>query len=236
MNRNLKWNAINGSKRPRRQCYQLLPDDEGEGNNNITDGSIEENINLGNLRSDDYIEKLLDPGETLLTLSLKFNCPVAELKRINHILRDNEIFARRKIKVPIKPGSFVSERLASVHVSNGTSKSDETIIPDNNRPLNPTFSAIGNISLDTVSACNLQVNHEEYPRVSPSLQKENIYLEVNCSSIETENKDLNVNKISSSKCSGADWGMSWLQLVICALLLGFAGPLIYIFFMTERKH
>jgi hypothetical protein len=69
--------------------------------------------------------------------------------------------------------------------------------------------------------------------------------------IATENFDLECCTVplipqdgsSSSKdvksvysCNGADWGLSWLQLLIWSLLLGFAGPVLYVIYVTEGSN
>lgn len=35
------------------------------------------------------------------------------------------------------------------------------------------------------------------------------------------------------KCSGDNWGLSWMQLLVFSLLLSFAGPIIYILYIAE---
>lgn len=41
--------------------------------------------------------------------------------------------------------------------------------------------------------------------------------------------------IDTFNCSGADWGLSWAHLLGVSLLLGFAGPLIYILYIAEES-
>ena len=66
--------------------------------------------------SDPYIVVQLNPdGDKLSTLSLKYNVPVAEIKRINKIFKENELFALSKVKIPVKPQSFLTESHPEVH-------------------------------------------------------------------------------------------------------------------------
>lgn len=65
--------------------------------------------------------------------------------------------------------------------------------------------------------------------------------DVECSSsplIPQEDCSLATNERSMFSCNGADWGLSVLQLIICSLLLGFAGPVLYVIYLTEdsKKH
>jgi LysM repeat protein len=53
----------------------------------------------------------VQPGETLASLSLKYNVPLAELKRVNNLISGNEFFALKRIKIPVKPDSLLTEIL-----------------------------------------------------------------------------------------------------------------------------
>jgi hypothetical protein len=68
---------------------------------------------------------------------------------------------------------------------------------------------------------------------------ENFDLECSTSPlIPQEGSSLSKDEKSMYSCNGADWGLSWLQLLICSLLLGFAGPVLYVIYLTEdsNKH
>jgi len=53
-------------------------------------------------REDEFIERLVLPSDTLQGIALIYNTSVAELKKLNHILSEAELHARRVIKVPSK--------------------------------------------------------------------------------------------------------------------------------------
>jgi len=64
---------------------------------------------------DQTIECDIQPSETLHSMSLKYNIPVAELKRVNNIILENEFFALKRIKIPVKPSSFLKDLIPGVH-------------------------------------------------------------------------------------------------------------------------
>ncbi|KAK7867676.1 hypothetical protein R5R35_011553 [Gryllus longicercus] len=258
MNRASKWyQTTRENRRPRRQCYQPLNADEHfEHEANELGCGVADTLTLAPIQPELYVEKLLEPGDTLQTLSLQFNCPVAELKRINHILRDNEIYARRKIKVPVKPGSVLTEKLAGVHsnglknegskecakIASSTDEENEDIAIKKLKSVEPTQLSFQYFDLNKYSKCETILNNPSDPSTSFSLaSNENTLL------LETDNSGTSLetnapHEINSNnenipfKCNGADWGLSWLQIVICALLLGFGGPLfIYIFYIVEKN-
>jgi len=57
------------------------------------------------------IEMEVQPGATLASIALKYNIPVAELKRVNNLLADNELFALKRLKIPVRPNSVLTEIL-----------------------------------------------------------------------------------------------------------------------------
>jgi len=83
-------------------------------------------IDAGNAPSapplDQCVEAELQPGDTLASTSLKYNIPVAELKRVNNILAENQFYALKRIKIPIKTASLLTELLPSVHQAKGEAK------------------------------------------------------------------------------------------------------------------
>jgi hypothetical protein len=50
---------------------------------------------------------------SLHSLSMKFGVSVTDLKRINNLQNDREIFALKAIRIPIKPNSLLSEQYAN---------------------------------------------------------------------------------------------------------------------------
>eukprot|EP00092_Neocalanus_flemingeri_P021746 GFUD01023589.1.p1 GENE.GFUD01023589.1~~GFUD01023589.1.p1 ORF type:complete len:282 (-),score=91.40 GFUD01023589.1:130-975(-) len=108
----------------RRQGYdRVKEDDEGESLLGT------DTLQLGNLHPkkrgdwspsrhqprDQTIECDIQPADTLLSLSLKYNIHLAELKRVNNILNDGEFFALKRIKIPVRPTSLLNELLPGVH-------------------------------------------------------------------------------------------------------------------------
>lgn len=62
-----------------------------------------------------YIDYELDTSrhDTLHTISMKFGVSITDLKRLNNLQNDRDIYALKFIKIPIKPNSYQSELYAS---------------------------------------------------------------------------------------------------------------------------
>jgi len=71
---------------------------------------------------DQCVEAEVQPGDTLTKISLKYNIPVAELKRVNNILSEQQFYALKRIKIPVRAASLLTELLPAVHQAKGESK------------------------------------------------------------------------------------------------------------------
>lgn len=49
----------------------------------------------------DYIIYVVQPGDTLQSISVKYSCPIPSIKRLNHIWSDHEFHARSRLKLPV---------------------------------------------------------------------------------------------------------------------------------------
>ncbi|XP_008556573.2 lysM and putative peptidoglycan-binding domain-containing protein 4 [Microplitis demolitor] len=176
----------------------------------------------------------LKPEDTLQALSLRYHCTISELKRINNIHKENEIYARRVIKIPVQPFSILTE--------------NEKLIDIDDQP-DPLPSSS--------SSAQLIINLSD-GNVSKETDINTLILNSVCepSNKFTSNQDIDINAddetnellareprdstpeakvIDSFKCSGADWGLSLIHLILLFLLLGIILPIIYIFYIAEHS-
>uniref|UniRef100_A0A182WM71 LysM domain-containing protein n=1 Tax=Anopheles minimus TaxID=112268 RepID=A0A182WM71_9DIPT len=78
-----------------------------------------------------WLEAQILPGDTLQAIALRFNCSIPQLKKLNKIDKDNEIYARNVIRVPVTPLSILLETLPRVHTSGNSSPKNITHTPPN---------------------------------------------------------------------------------------------------------
>lgn len=175
------------------------------------------------------------------------------MKRINKIEKEYEIHARKIIKVPVTPHSLLLENQPIVHRSGQSSpKHGETkenlLKPEFNEKLlvaavtSSTEPSINDIILNTPIASN---HYVDTPKIildhsssieDPLLGDEtNGYNGIGSSrsrphSISGQNMDL-----KDLTCSGSDCDISWIFLLVCILVLCFAIPLIYVFYIAEHE-
>ncbi|XP_053986172.1 lysM and putative peptidoglycan-binding domain-containing protein 3 [Hylaeus volcanicus] len=219
----------------------LYSDDENSGN--------EDNIPLQSCtkvkslpRKVEVINVQLNSEDTLQALALRYRCTISELKRINKIHKENEIYARRIIKVPIQPFSILTETLEQTQ--SGPADRSEVSIPSldeeaiNTTTKDPLLGSAKNSVVNELPTA--EINTIILNSVCEPLSSYNSNNSLDIASSEcdqllasTETTSNTFHLIDTFKCSGDDCGLSWTQLLGFSLLLGFAGPIIYILYITE---
>ncbi|XP_028175411.1 lysM and putative peptidoglycan-binding domain-containing protein 3 isoform X2 [Ostrinia nubilalis] len=219
------------------------------GNNKKEDNDQSE-IQLHKMKPQEhYIEAQVQEGDTLQAIALRFYCSISELKRINQIHKDNEIFARRTVKVPVTPYSVLTERLPLPQAEPVPSTSSHVpIIPvqdflhNNNHNGQPMLDnlpreekAINNT--DYAIDCNTVVmNSTLAPSVVP-------FTDTELNDPVSEDTQLLPNKpklsveavvVKELTSHGADFGLKWFHLACVILILCFVVPLLYILINVHK--
>ncbi|KAM3960322.1 lysM and putative peptidoglycan-binding domain-containing protein 3 [Aphomia sociella] len=220
-------------------------------NNKKDDPDGTSDIMLHKIRTQDhFIEAQVQEGDTLQAIALKFYCSVSELKRINQIHKDNEIYARRTIKVPVTPYSVLTERIPSQHPesipSTSTDAPTNLVLQDllqNNHNATPPRNNPQTESINvrengdhTIDCNSIVLNSTLAPSVTP-------YTDVDPNEPVSEDTQLLPNKqkepvetivVKELISHGADFGLKWYHLVLCMLILGVVIPLVYVMFYLDK--
>lgn len=165
---------------------------------------------------------------------------VAELKRLNHILNDNEIYAKGVVKVPDRPFSTI---LAAVHSSGRNSPNGKTTIKKNDH-LDLLENKLRNsLLLDVPSTSNSESFNEVIFNSTISSKSCDT---INENESETLCDDEHVTLlprplqrqypevVSKISCSGVDADISWIALVVIIIIAVVTLPLIFIFYLYEH--
>ncbi|CAL7949878.1 unnamed protein product [Xylocopa violacea] len=217
----------------------LYSDDENSGDEDAIPLQ-QRNKSVSLPRKVEVINVPLKSDDTLQALALRYRCTISELKRINKIHKENEIHARRFIKVPIQPFSLLTETLEQSH-SGQVNHSEVSIFTpgeerENEIMKDPLLNLIKNPIVTELPKA--EINTIILNSVCEPLSSYNNSLEITSSEcdqllIPAENNVEHSHLTDTFKCSGDDCGLSWTQLLGFSLLLGFAGPIIYILYITE---
>lgn len=170
------------------------------------------------------IEKDIEDGDTLQSIAIKYHCTIEDLKRLNNIHKENEIYARNKIKVPIHP---ISMAIAGVHDPCISNLRTELIDLSD---ITPTIK-----SQDDTIVNEIIFNSSIVQQTSETKDDiiDNIYDEEVCL---LPNEVITEPILTKLNCNGADGDIPLMGLLVFIVILIFAVPLIYVFYVAEHHH
>lgn len=162
-------------------------------------------------------------GETLASLAIRFNVSVADVKRLNKIDKDNEIFARKTLRIPITPHNILldTSSLPSVHKSGTNSPKHMPQSQNGATALDPQL----NEKLIVASVAN-----SEY--VNDVILNSRVTLQAYTDDVTADEQPQPTVILAKPRMdfsfNGSDCDMNWVCLFFCILALCFAIPLIYV--------
>lgn len=195
---------------------------------------------------------------SLLSVDVTFNIyyyikcmfQISELKRINHIHKDNEIFARRTVKVPVTPYSVLTELIptqpSEPTPSTSTSPTNNVIkellnTNNFNELLNQNNLSINNTKPKDDGQCAIDcntvvMNSTVTPSVVPYTDSEQNELATEDTQLLPSKEKISVEAVVVKELTshGADFGLKWFHLVCVMLVLGVVIPLIYVLFYLDK--
>lgn len=181
-------------------------------------------------RKVEVINVPLKSEDTLQALALRYRCTISELKRINKIHKENEIHARRFIKVPVQPYSLLTETLEQ-NQSGQQDQSEVSISTASEENRTESSHVVAELPNSEINAIILNSVCEPLSSYNNINSMEIASSESDQLIPETEITRQSSNLTDTFKCSGDDCGISWTQLLGFSLLLGFAGPIIIIYIL-----
>lgn len=192
-----------------------------------------------------FIEAQVREGDTLQAIALRFYCSISELKRINHIHKDNEIFARRTIKVPVTPYSVLTELIPVHHpeptpsTSSRTPNSLQELLQNNEISESDKIIPTPEESELSVDCNTVVMNSTIAPSVIPYTDVEPPEKVTEDTCLLPNNQKISVEAVVVKELTshGADFGLKWFHLVCFMLILGVVVPLVYImFYLDKHEH
>ncbi|XP_048360477.1 lysM and putative peptidoglycan-binding domain-containing protein 3 isoform X1 [Sphaerodactylus townsendi] len=200
------------------EVYELRP----RGREKVRQSSTRE-------RTDDviFITKDIQEGDTLNAIALQYCCSVADIKRLNNLITDQDFFALRSIKIPVKKFSVLTEThcfTKSRQVSRSASTSHSADFPDATHTLENTTETVGNFlkvvdrDIEQIVKCNA-TKRENLNEVVSALSTQQ-------PSFEAEGKPIK----RKDPYYGADWGIGWWTAVVIMVVVGIVTPVFYLLY------
>lgn len=211
-----------------------LSEDDGESYELRPRGRERQRRSTSRERMDDiiYLTRDIVAGDTLNSISLQYHCSVADIKRANNLLTEQDFFALRSIKIPVRRFSVLTEtHTASPHKS--TAPTDTRRNPQTS----PVTALPSEGSTDSCSSTDsvegfLLEKDKDIERLVKSTVPPRTSLNEVVSSLQLQPQSETEYKPPQRKDPyyGADWGMRWWTAVGIMLVVGIVTPVFYLLY------
>ncbi|NXA32039.1 LYSM3 protein, partial [Eudromia elegans] len=179
-------------------------------------------------RLDDVVllTKDIQEGDTLNAIALQYCCSVADIKRVNNLINDQDFFALRSIRIPVKKFSVLTETHVSpkgrpaLRAAHSSSEAQGTSLSDKFSATETAGNFLKEVDRDIeqIVKCN-DTKRENLDEVVSALAAQQVCF-------ETDGK--------AKKCKdpyyGADWGIGWWTAVVIMLVIGIVTPVFYLLY------
>ncbi|XP_022056567.2 lysM and putative peptidoglycan-binding domain-containing protein 3 [Acanthochromis polyacanthus] len=186
-----------------------------------------------------YLTRDIQEGDTLNSIALQYHCSVADIKRANNLLTEQDFFALRSVKIPVRRFSVLTE----THTT-GPLKSASPTSPTGARRL-PQISPVTSLptesstdscsSTDSVEGFLLEKDKDIERLVKSTGPSRNSLNEV-VSSLTLQQQQPLLGEVEYKPAQrkdpyyGADWGMRWWTAVAIMLVVGIVTPVFYLLY------
>ncbi|XP_026565081.1 lysM and putative peptidoglycan-binding domain-containing protein 4 [Pseudonaja textilis] len=164
------------------------------------------------------LERVVKGDDNLIKLALQYGCKVEDIKRVNNFIQEQDFYALKSIKIPVKVNGLLTE-------------TNNELLPLQTPAPRPEYS----VSIDPESRSGDHEQIDQYFRGIDQNIERVTQLEIpSCRDpfIEPSNQSTREQKAT---CSGADYGIQWWKAVFLMLLIGIVLPVFYIvYFKTQQ--
>ncbi|KAF3695922.1 LysM and putative peptidoglycan-binding domain-containing protein 3 [Channa argus] len=189
-------------------------------------------------RMDDiiYLTRDIQDGDTLNSIALQYHCSVADIKRANSLLTEQDFFALRSVKIPVRRFSILTET-HSTGPLNSASPSGARHLPQ----FSPVTSLPSEFSTDSSSSADsvegfLMEKDKDIEQLVKSTGPSRSSLNEVVSSLTLQQQQPLLREVEYKPTQrkdpyyGADWGMRWSTAVAIMLVVGIVTPVFYLLY------
>ncbi|KAK6318249.1 hypothetical protein J4Q44_G00115400 [Coregonus suidteri] len=151
---------------------------------------------------------------------------VADIKRVNNLIQEQDIFALKSIKIPVKKHSLLIEaNTALKEPEPGTSNSST---PPPQPQGKPTASSPGRPLLQEYTDYLKEVDHDIERLIQTTNAQDEVFLEA------AERPRKLGSRGQRLTSYGADWGIQWWNAVVAMILIGIILPVFYVVYFKTH--
>ncbi|KAB1257025.1 LysM and putative peptidoglycan-binding domain-containing protein 4 [Camelus dromedarius] len=165
------------------------------------------------------LQRELAQEDSLNKLALQYGCKVADIKKVNNFIREQDLYALKSIKIPVKNHGILTETQKELRPL--LSSSTETRVTFEEQP-DPDRAAVG-ASAPSSPLTDFFKGIDQ--NIERAVQSDIFLSESHC--IETSSQPL-LPAPPKPLTNGADCGIHWWNAVFIMLLIGIVLPVFYL--------
>ncbi|GFW82681.1 lysM and putative peptidoglycan-binding domain-containing protein 3 [Trichonephila clavipes] len=194
---------------------------------------------LGNMKTSDAFQRnellylKIEEGDTLQSISIKYQCPIADIKRANNIMSSQEFYGLKYLKIPVKKHSLLTEILTA----SPETKSSSTIVEEadpSTHTINIGIGAAGRCPSPQDSAAFFKRMDEDLVKIMLSTNTQKESLEAAAVALTTPQ----IQPLVKDPYNTVDCGIQWNYLLLIMLLIVIVIPAVvalYIYMRTSHE-
>ncbi|MEE6517963.1 hypothetical protein FKM82_028597 [Ascaphus truei] len=148
---------------------------------------------------------------------MQYGCKVADIKRVNNFIREQDIYALKTIKVPVKAHGLLTEGRDALRPQQGAAQNSRGIESPESSPENRHLS---------------HYFKEIDKNIEAAVQTQDLFSEDFCPDSPSQPASRSPGQKEPSL--GAVWGIRWWNAVFIMLLIGIVLPVFYIIYFKTQ--
>ncbi|NXU57787.1 LYSM4 protein, partial [Turnix velox] len=171
------------------------------------------------------LEREITEGDNLNKLALQYGCKVADIKRVNNFIREQDLYALKSIKIPVKTHGLLTETDGDLRLLPTASPQSGLTLVDIAEPEDGAGSSEGR---------DLTNYFKDIDKSIQDAVQAEAQLSVELCGGGLERPLPEAGKQQSS--NGADCGIQWWNAVFIMLLIGIVLPVFYIIYFKTHTN
>lgn len=149
---------------------------------------------------------------------------VADIKRVNNLMQEQDLFALKSIKIPVQKHSFLTETYTDLR------DPQEEMPHSSPTPATHQERARAQPHLQEVTDFLMEVDHDIEKLIQTTNDQDEDFLD---NSEKRQRFGFRGHRLT---CHGADWGIQWWNAVVAMLLIGIVLPLFYVIYFKTKDN
>ncbi|XP_019619581.1 PREDICTED: lysM and putative peptidoglycan-binding domain-containing protein 4-like [Branchiostoma belcheri] len=180
------------------------------------------------------LDRTIMPGDTLQTFALLYGCTLADLRRANNLMSDQDFHALKTIKVPVKRHGLLTAREEEDRRRRQFRRADSDIIEYGLDAPGEGTKANGRdayAEMNDIRGYLTQMDEEmdRIRRSTPEREETFEPYETRASLMECR------RYINRETSNGADGGIRWWMALLCMIIVAVVCPLLYFLYFHSRN-